>query len=161
MTQYTITSIKGTMHHTGTLCEAIEIAQAHDNEYQPAYGTQVEFDGETVWDSDSSEDQQMYETTIRRQRVGEVRHGRRLTGFNVYHAPDGCAEEYIGHAGTLREAQNMAGRRGLPESEYDTARTAGHCGGMLAPDKTGEGEVWEWCGRDGFTAIVPVFEDAE
>jgi len=94
----------------------------------------------------------------RTQRVGETRNGKKLVGYNVYYAADGCGEVYLGFARNIKAARAMVGNGGLPESEYGTARVAGHCGGMQAPDKSGEGEeAWEWFGEDGFTCAMPVF----
>lgn len=41
-TTYTIRSIKGTETITGTARQAVRAALAHDEEYQPAYGTTIE-----------------------------------------------------------------------------------------------------------------------
>lgn len=48
MTTYTISSIKQTEKFNGTLDEAIDRAIALDEEYQPAFGVQVEDDDETI-----------------------------------------------------------------------------------------------------------------
>lgn len=94
------------------------------------------------------------------QRVGEIRNGKKLIGFNVYHAPEGCAEVFLGFAKNLREAQSLVGKGGLAQSDYGTARAAGHCAGMHAPDKSGEGkEPWEWLGDD--TCAMPVFREID
>lgn len=79
-------------------------------------------------------------------------------GYNVYYAPDGCAETFIGFAETLDKALTMTECAGLEESLYETARAAGHCGGMSAPDKEHEAdEPDEWFGPDGWHCAVPVF----
>ena len=52
MNTYKITSIKHTEDLDGSLDDAIARAQEINEEYQPAFGVQVELDGETVWDSE-------------------------------------------------------------------------------------------------------------
>ena len=47
-----IISIKHIEEFTGTTEEAIARAKEINEEFQPAYGTQVEDDGETIWDSE-------------------------------------------------------------------------------------------------------------
>lgn len=85
--------------------------------------------------------------------------GRKIQGYNVYHAPDGCCESYIGFARTLREARRMAARGNeLPQSLYETARAAGHVYGMTAPDKQGEADSpTAWFGKGGWYCAVAVF----
>jgi hypothetical protein len=52
-TTYTIRSVKHTETFRGALRQAIERAQAINEEYQPAFGVQVETeDGATQWDSE-------------------------------------------------------------------------------------------------------------
>ena len=94
-------------------------------------------------------------TNVRRRLID----GRKLVGYNVYEAPDGCAETYLGQVTSLRAARSLAARGGgLEESLYGTARAAGHCAGMSAPDKTGEvGEPVAWFGRDGWHCAVAVY----
>jgi len=48
---YTIISIKNTTELTGSLNAAIKAARTNDRLMNPAYGTQVELDGETVYDT--------------------------------------------------------------------------------------------------------------
>ena len=55
MTTYTITNIKTSETITGTIDEAIARAEAMNNEYQPAFGTQIEEDGKTVYDTEDRE----------------------------------------------------------------------------------------------------------
>ena len=52
---YTITSIKFSETMEGTKEQAIAQAIAMNEEYQPAFGTQVEVDGETVYDTEDPE----------------------------------------------------------------------------------------------------------
>lgn len=68
-----------------------------------------------------------------------------VVGYNVYYAPDGCDESYVGFADTMDDAKAMVGSDGLPGSLYDSARAAGHCAGMTAPNKSREIEeaaIW-------------------
>lgn len=75
-----------------------------------------------------------------------------IIGYNVYYAPDGCAEEFVGFAASIEEARTMTGR-GLEESLYGTAQAAG----MSAPDKSHEAdEPAEWFGAEGWHCAVPV-----
>ena len=48
---YKIISIKNTTELTGSLDAAIKAARTNDRLMSPAYGTQVELDGETVYDT--------------------------------------------------------------------------------------------------------------
>ena len=54
-TAYTITSAKGTFRVICTLEQAIERAKAHNDQCQPAFGTEIECDTKTVWSSDWNE----------------------------------------------------------------------------------------------------------
>lgn len=83
-------------------------------------------------------------------------------GYNVYHAPDGCGESYLGFVTSLRAARRLAARgRELPAHLYETARAAGHVAGMTAPDKSHEAdEPAAWFGRGGWYCAVAVFEEA-
>jgi len=83
-------------------------------------------------------------------------------GYNVYHAPEGGAESYLGFVKSLKAAKKLAahgGRNELPEYLYDTARAAGHVYGLSAPDKENEAsEPSAWFGgRGGYYCAVPVF----
>jgi hypothetical protein len=49
---YAITSTKRTTQIRGTLADAIHRAKAENGALQPAYGTDVECDGETVWSTE-------------------------------------------------------------------------------------------------------------
>lgn len=68
MTTYNITSVKHSEEFTGTIDAAIERAIEIYNEYQPAYGVQIENESEeTQWDSEDQPhllimdiDQQVY-----------------------------------------------------------------------------------------------------
>lgn len=86
---------------------------------------------------------------------------RQIIGYNVYNAPEGCSESYYGFAATLADARKLAAKgkgRALEASLYDTARAAGHCAGLSAPDKTNEAdEPEEWFGDDGFDCAVRVY----
>ena len=77
--------------------------------------------------------------------------------YNVYYAPDGCCETFLGCVDTLEEAYALEGASGLAESDYGTARAAGHCNGISAPDKAHEeDEPEEWFGADGYYCAVKV-----
>lgn len=55
MKTYTISSIKHTEEFSGTLQEAIARANEINEEYQPAYGVQIEdADGAVLWDSEEA-----------------------------------------------------------------------------------------------------------
>lgn len=74
---------------------------------------------------------------------------RKIAGYNVYRAADGCDEEYFGFASSLRTARIMCRGSALPRSEYGTARAAGHCAGLSAPDKSREIEDhYTWLTRE-------------
>lgn len=84
-------------------------------------------------------------------------------GYNVYDAPKGFSERYIGIAVSVEEARKLAKRfedgsiSSLEESLFYTAKIAGHCGGLSAPDKSGEDdEPAEYTGKNGNIAIVTV-----
>lgn len=55
MSNYTITSAKTSEDFSGTFDEAVARAKAINDEYQPAFGVQIEEDGETVWDTEDPE----------------------------------------------------------------------------------------------------------
>lgn len=81
--------------------------------------------------------------------------------YNVYHAPDGGSVTYLGQATSLRAARALVARTphggGLPECLWATARAAGHCAGMRAPDQQGEAsEPTAWFGRRGEYCAVRV-----
>lgn len=84
--------------------------------------------------------------------------------YVVMHSPEGSDEEYIGSAKTLEAAREMAaefdrGERGsLEKSLWDTARTAGHCGGISAPPEMSDDEPIEWLGKDGSINICRAAE---
>ena len=95
-----------------------------------------------------------------------------IIGFNIYHAPEGSAEEFCGFVpvvdGDLRAALAAcraiadSGRDGLPEHLYETARAAGHVCGMTAPDRSREAdEPYEWFGADGYYCAVAVLAEGE
>ena len=84
----------------------------------------------------------------------------RCSGYHVYHAPDGGGESFLGFASSLRAARRLAARgRELEASLYETARVAGHCGGLRAPDTSHEAaEPAAWFGRGGWYCAVPVLD---
>lgn len=51
---YTIKSVKGTQTVTGTAADAVRAALAHEEEYQPAFGTDIEWRGATLMTLDGS-----------------------------------------------------------------------------------------------------------
>ena len=84
------------------------------------------------------------------------------TTYRVYSAPDGCSESYCGEFITLKDAQAYAETEpyGLDECLYDTARAAGHCGGMEAPTGgTEEDEPISWHGQSGVHCVIAVHYD--
>lgn len=89
-----------------------------------------------------------------------MRKAKKIVGYNVYRAPDGCGESYYGFAKTLDDAKALAASGpSIEEALYDTARAAGHCAGIPAPDKSHEAdEVEEWFGDDGYDCAVAVYE---
>ena len=86
---------------------------------------------------------------------------RKIVGYNVYHAPDGSAPSYYGFVATIDEAKALAAKgRTLESSLWDTARAAGHCAGLYAPDQSDEdSEPAEWFGADGYDCAVAVLSD--
>jgi hypothetical protein len=83
--------------------------------------------------------------------------------YNVYYAPDGGAETFLGEAASLGAATARAHRHlrdggGLAEAMYETARAAGHVDGMAAPDKSAErDDANEWLSvGDGHYVAVPL-----
>ena len=49
---FQIVSVKGSERFIGSAFGAVCRAQEYDAEMQPAWGTQIELNGETVWDSE-------------------------------------------------------------------------------------------------------------
>ena len=82
------------------------------------------------------------------------------TTYRVYNAPDGCDISYCGEFSTLGAAQAAAEREpaGLQQSEWDTARAAGHCGGQYAPESAEESAPISWHGSTGAYCVVGVNE---
>lgn len=81
--------------------------------------------------------------------------------YRVYEAADGSDLVYCGEFDDLASAQEFAESEpgGLPRSMWDTARAAGHCAGMTAPDGGDEGEDDEpisWHGAEGTYCVVGV-----
>ena len=83
-----------------------------------------------------------------------------IIGYNIYHAPDGCAPEFYGRTKTIAAGKSLAAAgRALPASLWDTARAAGHCGGLVAPEGREAEEPAEWFGGDGYDCAVAVFAE--
>jgi len=83
--------------------------------------------------------------------------------YHVYYAPDGCDDCYVGEAASLDEARALmeSGQKGLERSLWDTARAAGHCAGLVAPETEHEDdEPLEWGGPEGYHCIVAVRDPA-
>lgn len=82
------------------------------------------------------------------------------TAYRVYHAPEGSAPSFCGEFSSLVEAEAHAEKepRGLASSLWDTARAAGHCGGLSAPDTDGEedDEPESWHGSAGHHCVTRV-----
>lgn len=60
--------------------------------------------------------------------------------YRLYHAPDGGTRSFCGEHETRIGAAMTAERhrpRGLSEDQWETARAAGHAGGLYAPDLDG------------------------
>ena len=80
--------------------------------------------------------------------------------YRVYCAPDGCDPSYCGEYSTLEAAQEAAEREpaGCPRANWDTARAAGHCGGLYAPPAEGDEdeEPESWHGASGWHYVVRV-----
>jgi hypothetical protein len=86
------------------------------------------------------------------------------TAYRVYEAADGCDPIFCGEFETLAEAQSVAESEpgGLSRSDWDTARTAGHCAGMTAPGGGVEDdEPVSWHGESGWHCVVAVTYDAD
>jgi hypothetical protein len=83
------------------------------------------------------------------------------TADRVYEAPEGCDPSFCGEYDTLADAQAAAVTEpaGLEKSLWDTARAAGHCAGMSAPEGGEEGEPISWHGASGWHCVVPVEYD--
>ena len=71
--------------------------------------------------------------------------------YRVYEAAVGSDLVFCGELDDLRDAMKFANSEpaGLPKSLWDTARVAGHVGGLLAPDLRGDeaDEVCSWHGK--------------
>ena len=81
------------------------------------------------------------------------------TTYRIYLAPDGCDPEYCGERDTYQEAVAYAETEpaGLEQSLWETARVAGHCGGMMAPGYGAESdEPMSWHGAAGWHCVVEV-----
>lgn len=77
--------------------------------------------------------------------------------YRIYDAPEGCDQIFCGEYDTLAEAQEAADGEpgGLPRSMWDTARAAGHCGGLTAPDGgTEDEEPISWHGESHCVVAV-------
>ena len=85
--------------------------------------------------------------------------GRKLIGYNVYHAPDGATSAYYGFVNSLRSARRIAAHgSALAESLWDTSRKANHCAGLTAPTGDESGEPVAWFGTAGWDCAVAVWE---
>lgn len=82
----------------------------------------------------------------------------KIIAYNVYRAPEGSGESFLGRVDTLEAAYALVGGPELPEHLYDTARAAGHVGGLAAPEKAAESEDGpsEWFGPRSEYCAVPV-----
>ena len=83
---------------------------------------------------------------------------KKIVGYNVYHAPEGSDRSYYGMAATITAARKLAATgRSLDASLWDTARAAGHCDGLSAPEGEEADEPAAWFGSND--CAVPVYED--
>jgi len=83
--------------------------------------------------------------------------------YEVYYAPDGATQQYCGEFDSYEEAAEAAEQEpeGLTESLWETARAAGHVGGMYAPSGGDEDdEPLSWHGADGFYCVIGVSRGA-
>jgi len=81
----------------------------------------------------------------------------RTIGYNVYRCAEGCDPIFLGFATTLKGARRVRKTGGLPRHLWETARAAGHCDGLSAPDTEGEDEApAEWFGHAGDVCAVAV-----
>lgn len=83
----------------------------------------------------------------------------RKTAWRVYCCPDGCCASYCGEYDTQEEAEAIAESEpiGLEESLWATARAAGHCAGLTAPDPDGEeDDPQSWHGAAGYHCVLKV-----
>jgi hypothetical protein len=80
-----------------------------------------------------------------------------VTIYRVELCPDGCDVSFVGDYDSLAKARAAAesGACGLPRADWDTARAAGHVGGMTAPEGGPEeyAEADEWVGYYAITAF--------
>lgn len=79
--------------------------------------------------------------------------------YRIYKVPDGCSPSFCGERETLAEAKAFAETEpaGLERSLWDTARSAGHCDGMSAPDGGVEDdESISWHGPAGWHCVIGV-----
>lgn len=72
--------------------------------------------------------------------------------YRLYHAPEGGTMAFCGEHESRIGAAMTAQRHqpaGLSADLWETARAAGHCGGLRAPDLEGaeEEEPLVWCGE--------------
>jgi hypothetical protein len=80
--------------------------------------------------------------------------------YRVYESPDGCDVSFCGSHDTYEQAVDAAEKEpaGLQKCDWETARKAGHCGGMYAPDPDGieDDEPISWHGKHGWHYVVRV-----
>lgn len=77
--------------------------------------------------------------------------------YRVYRAPDGCDPMYCGEFDEYDAAVRHAESEpvGLEKCLWQTARAAGHCAGMHAPDDCEESdEPVSWHGAEGDYCVV-------
>jgi hypothetical protein len=72
-------------------------------------------------------------TTRRILRVGCIRKGEKLIGYQVFRSPEGSGETYLGFATSLRQARRLMRETGLDESMYGTAKAGGGICGLKPP----------------------------
>ena len=85
-------------------------------------------------------------------------------GYNVYHAPEGSGQEFLGFARTLKAARKLAahgGKSALPEHLYTTAWESGSPIDGLRPPAGNEAEdAAAWFGRGGeYCAVAVTIDD--
>jgi hypothetical protein len=86
--------------------------------------------------------------------------GVKRAAWRVYRSPDGSGQSYCGEYDSLESAQKAADSEpdGLHKYLWDTARAAGHCGGLHSPPSDGveDDEPKSWHGKHGWHYVVRV-----
>jgi len=94
----------------------------------------------------------------------------RTDKYLVFRIRDGCGEEYLGPAGSLRECRRMAAqhhrgeRTSLPACLYETVRTGGVIHGLPAPpppDTDTDAEPVAWFGAGGWYCAMRAAAESE